>query len=58
MFCNTVQGILTEGEISTVDLLELACLDQLLLIIKTLLTFFTKQVSLIRRSTVLNLPFQ
>ncbi len=38
------QGILTEGEgISTVDLLVLASSDQLLLIMKLLSFFFTKQ---------------
>jgi hypothetical protein len=44
------------GRLSTVDLLELASLFQLLVILKTLLTFFTKQVTLVRRPTVLSLP--
>jgi hypothetical protein len=46
------------GQLSTVDLLVLTSLDQLLLILKTLLTFFTKQASLRRRSTLLSLPLQ
>ncbi len=33
------QGALTEGEISTVDLLVLNCFDPLVLIIRTLLPF-------------------
>ncbi len=36
----------------------LTCLDQLLFILKILLTLFKKQATLIRRSTVLSLPFQ
>ncbi len=49
---------LLKGWISTVDLLELTSLDQLLFILKILLTFFTKQPTLMRRSTVLSLPIQ
>jgi hypothetical protein len=42
--------------LSTIDLLVLPRLDQLLLILKLLFTFFAKQATLTRRSTVLNLP--
>jgi len=41
--------------ISTVDLLVLTCLDQLLLILST---FITEQVTLMRRSTVLSFSLQ
>jgi hypothetical protein len=44
------------GRLSTVDLLALTSLDRLLLILHTLFTCFTKQVNLMRRSTVLSLP--
>jgi len=44
------------GRFSTVDLLVLTSLDQLLLIMKILSTYFTKQVILMRRSIVLSLP--
>ncbi len=44
--------------LSTVDLLVLTSLDQLLFILKILLTFFTKQATFMRRSTVLRLPPQ
>jgi hypothetical protein len=43
---------------STVDLLIITNLDQLPLILQTLFTFFTKQATLMRRSTVLSLPLQ
>ncbi len=46
------------GWLSTVDHLVATSLDQLLLILQTLFTFFTKQVNSIRRPTVLNLPLQ
>ncbi len=64
------QGTLTEGKdqtgnpywsgrLSTVDLLVLTSLDQLILLLKILfIFFFTKQATLMRRSTVLSLPFQ
>jgi hypothetical protein len=39
-----------------VDHLKLINLDQLLFILKMFLTFFTKQATLMRRSTVLTLP--
>jgi hypothetical protein len=45
-------------KLGIVDLLALTSLEQLLLITETLLTFFTKQVVLLRRSTVLSLPLQ
>ncbi len=41
-----------------VDLLVLTSLDQLLLILKIFLPFFTKQANLIWRSIVLSLPCQ
>jgi hypothetical protein len=44
------------GRLSTVDLLVLTCLDQLLLLIKILYTFLTEQATLMRRTTVLSLP--
>jgi len=44
------------GRLSTVDLLVITSLDQLLFKLKILPTFFTKQSILIRRSTVLSLP--
>ncbi len=44
--------------ISTVDLLILTSLDELIFILKMFVTFFTKQAALMRRSSVLNLPLQ
>ncbi len=44
------------GILSTVDLLVLTSLDKLILILKIIFLFFTKQASLIRRSTALSLP--
>ncbi len=46
-----------EGMLITVDLLFLISLDQQLLIMRTLFTFY-KKATLIRSSTVLSLPFQ
>jgi hypothetical protein len=46
------------GRLSTVNLLVLTCLGQLLLILKILFTFLTKQAALMRRSTVLSLAPQ
>jgi hypothetical protein len=46
-------GFLAEG--SEVDLLVLTNLDQLLFILKMLFTFFTKQATLRRKSTLLSL---
>ncbi len=43
---------------STVDLLVLTSLYQLVFILKILFTFVTKQTSLMRRSTVLSFPLQ
>ncbi len=43
------------GGLTTVDLLLLTSLDQLLFILN-IFTFFTKQTTLMRRSTVLSLP--
>ncbi len=49
---------LDRGRLSTVDLLAPTSLDQRLLIVKTLFPFFTKQTTLMRRSTVLSLSLQ
>jgi len=46
------------GRISTVDLLILAISDQLLLILKNILFFNTKQAIIMRRSTVLHLMLE
>ncbi len=43
------------GWLSTFDLLVLISLDQIVFTLKILLSFFTKQATLMRRSTVLNL---
>jgi hypothetical protein len=51
------QGSPTEGE-GSVQLTSLYSLDQLLFILKILLTSFTKQATLMRRSTVRSLPPQ
>ncbi len=48
--------VLLKKKLSTVDLLVLPILDLLLYILKLLITFFTKQATLVRRSNVLNLP--
>jgi len=45
-----------KGRLSTVDLLKLAILDQLLLIMQKLFTFLLKRATLMRSSTVLSLP--
>jgi hypothetical protein len=44
------------GRLSTVDLLVLTSLCQLVFILKILFSFFTKQATLMRSSTVLSLP--
>jgi hypothetical protein len=44
--------------ISTIDLLALSSLDQLLFILKLYFSYFTKQHILMRSSTVLILPLQ
>jgi hypothetical protein len=50
------QGTLSEGErISTIDLLVLPTLDQMLFILKNIVFSFTKQAILMRRSIVLSL---
>jgi hypothetical protein len=46
------------GRASTVYLLELTSLDQLVFILKVLFFLFDKQATLIRRSNVLSLPLQ
>ncbi len=52
-------GALAERErFSTVDLLVLTSLDQLLLTLAKLFSFLTKQATLMRRSTVLSAPLQ
>ncbi len=53
------KGRLTKGgRLSTVDLLVLASLEQLIFILKYCLPVFTKQAMLIRRSTVMSLLLQ
>ncbi len=53
---NLKKGTLSEGErISTVDLLVLTTLDQMLLKLKNIVFSFTKQAILMRRSIVLSL---
>ncbi len=47
-----------KGRLSTLDQLVLTSLDLLLYIIKIWFTFDTKQITKMRRSTVLSLPFQ
>jgi hypothetical protein len=47
-----------KGRLSTVELLVSTSLDLLLLIMQTLFTLLQKQAFLVRRSTVLILPFQ
>ena len=44
------------GRLCTVDLLVLTNLDRLLVMLKILFAFFTKQATLMRRSVVLSLP--
>jgi hypothetical protein len=46
------------GRLSTIDLLVLTGLDQLLFQLKTLFSYITKQAFSIWRSTELSLPFQ
>jgi len=48
-----VRDHLLKGNLSTVDLLVLTSLDRLIFSLKIL---FTKQATLVRRSTVLSLP--
>jgi hypothetical protein len=47
-----------KGKLSTVDLLALTSLNQFILILKILLTFVSKQATLMKRSTVLSHPVQ
>ncbi len=49
---------LLKGRLSMVDLLVPTSLCQLILELKILLNFFTKQAPLMRRSTVMSLPLQ
>jgi hypothetical protein len=49
---------LVRGMISTIGLLVRTSLDQLLILLKILFAFLTKQAILIWRSTVLSLPLQ
>jgi hypothetical protein len=50
------QGSLLRERLSTVDLLVLTSLDQLLFILQILFTLVTQQTILMRRSTVQSLP--
>ncbi len=45
-----------KGRISTIDLLELISLDELILILKIIFTFGTKQATFMRRSTEQSVP--
>ncbi len=47
-----------KGKIGTVDLLARASLDQLIFKLKNIFNLVTTQATLMRRSTVLSLPFQ
>ena len=59
IFADSRQGTLKgRGRLSTVALFVITSLDQLLVILKTLFTFFPKQATLMRRSTVQSLPLQ
>jgi len=44
--------------VSTIDLLVLTSLDQLIFMLKVLFTFNTKQANLMRGATELSLPLQ
>jgi hypothetical protein len=46
------------GRLGTVDLLVLTSLDHLVILLKILITFYTKQATIMRRSTALSLPYQ
>jgi hypothetical protein len=56
-FLHQTRELLDKGNLSTVDLFELTKLD-LFLLMRTLLTFFTKQATLLRGSTVLSLSLE
>ncbi len=56
--CSSARNPRWRGRLSTVDLLVLTSLDQLLLMMQTLFTFFTKQATLMRNLTMLSLPLQ
>jgi hypothetical protein len=49
---------LLKGKLSTIDLLVLTSFNELVFILRILFTLFTKQATLMRRSTILNLPLQ
>ncbi len=49
------EALLNVGRLSIIDLFVLTSLDQLLLRMKNIIYFFTKQASLMRSSTVLSL---
>jgi hypothetical protein len=53
-----VRVVLLKVRLSAVDLLVLTSLDQLLFIMKILFKCFTKQATVLRRSTVLSLPLK
>ncbi len=55
---HTSRNSYRKGRVSTVDLLLLESLDQLLLTMQILSIFLTKQATVMRRSTVLSRPFQ
>jgi hypothetical protein len=55
---HVTREVLLKGRLSTVDLLVLTSLDQLLFILKILFAFLETLATLMRRSTVLNHPLQ
>ena len=57
-FVGVTKESLVKGRISTVDLLVLNSSDQLFFLLKLKFSFYTKQPTLMRRSTVLSLPLQ
>jgi len=52
----STREVLMRGRLNTVDLLLPTSIDQLFLVLKILLNSFTKQATLMRRSTLLSLP--
>ncbi len=54
----TLFYVIFRGRLTTVDRLVLTSLDKLKFTLKILFNFVTKQATLMRRPTVMNLPFQ
>jgi len=53
-----MEVLVLRGRLSTVDLIVLTSLDQLVFLIGNIIFFFTKQATLMRRPSVLSLPPQ